>query len=229
MIRSVLVVFSVFCAATLMSQLLGMAILWNRGQLNKETLNDIRMILAGQTLDENDDDESEKARRSADEVMNLRIGEIFDLESRKKIQITLMKMVDDESRRLSQEKIEFESRKKAFEETLALARDNLASEATEQARGVLLAFSPEIAVRQLMELDLEENIVLMKGLPDKKIAKILDQFSAASGARAAAQLDRGHAIYKALTKGKPERKVIENALKEQQQKDQPAETTAKAP
>ena len=60
MIRTSLVVISVVCVATLLSEVLGLAFLWSRGQLTVDIINDIRLVLVGQDPDRFDLDEEEK-------------------------------------------------------------------------------------------------------------------------------------------------------------------------
>ena len=47
MIRSLLVLFCVFCVATTLSAIGGAGLLWFRGQLTPASLAEIRLILAG--------------------------------------------------------------------------------------------------------------------------------------------------------------------------------------
>ena len=67
--------------------------------------------------------------------------------------------------------------------------------------------SPDDAVENLMQLDLEENIVLLKGMPEKQIAKILQEFLKGKDE----QLERGWQIFEAISRGEPSKKLIDAA------------------
>jgi hypothetical protein len=67
-----------------------------------------------------------------------------------------------------------------------------------------------------MQLPLDEDIVLMKGMPEKMIAKILKEFQAtlitssdASGERKETPAERGRKIFEALSRGEPSRSLLE--------------------
>ena len=82
MIRVGLVIFCVFCVATLMAQGLGVSILWYRGQLTAETVKEIRMILSGQDPASFDlDEESDKVQSSTDDIKRDRSIRLLKLET----------------------------------------------------------------------------------------------------------------------------------------------------
>jgi len=67
-----------------------------------------------------------------------------------------------------------------------------------------------------MQLSLEQNVVLMKGMPEKTIAKILKEFQSTPPPQADAGLqrketppERGRMIFEALSRGEPSRTLLE--------------------
>ena len=94
--------------------------------------------------------------------------------------------------------------KDAFVTQLDTRLAAVTSTATEQARNILLAMSGTDAVAHLMELDLEENVVLLKGMPEKKIASILGAFSQGD----IEQFKRGQDIFKAISVAGPASQII---------------------
>jgi Mg/Co/Ni transporter MgtE len=113
-------------------------------------------------------------------------------------------MMTEGTARLSAQREAFEQRKRAFDQELKQLEETLNSEATSLARGVLLALSPKDAVDKLMTLRVEEGVVLLKGMPEKSIAKILKEFKETPD-----QIERGKSIFEALNKGEPLRPLLD--------------------
>lgn len=210
MMRSILVVFCVFCVATLISEALGLVVLWSRGQLTAETIKDIRDVLTGQDQDQfSDSEESEKLELSNEVVARERAFGILSLTSRETELNILEAMVNTRAETLIQEQKVFEAKKKAFEEQLQSTKQEITSAAAEQARGVLLKLSEADAVDSLMQLTLDENVVLIKEMPAKDIARILGEFFAGANDE---QIERGHQIFQAISAGEPLRTVTEQGI-----------------
>jgi flagellar motility protein MotE (MotC chaperone) len=130
-------------------------------------------------------------------------------------------MADGKREDLETQQQQFHAQRKAFEDELARIEGEITSAGTEQARGVLLALPPKDAVRQLMHLTLAEDVVLMKGLPEKTVAKILKEFQATAPApatdttaeRKESPAERGRLIFEALSRGEPARTLLERTRK----------------
>ena len=209
MIRVGLVIFCVFCVATLMAQGLGVSILWYRGQLTAENVKEIRMILSGQDPASFDlAEESDKVQSSTDDIKRDRSIRLLELETRVVDVVTLSNMLDGEADRLSDQQKEFEKQKKDFEQRLQQLQILNIDEAIERSRGILQASRTPNAVKNLMGLALKENITLLKGMPEKSIAKILQEF--AKGAPK--EVKRGQEIFETLSQGEPQKKLIGDAI-----------------
>ena len=209
MIRTSLVVISVVCVATLLSEVLGLAFLWSRGQLTVDTINDIRLVLVGQDPDRFDLDEEEKEDQlSSKDFVRQRTMRILELSARDEELDLLKTMITDNRKGLIDEQELFEKEKKDFEDELQRLQQANTSTATEQTRGILIALSPSNAVETLLALTVDEDVLLMKGLPEKSIAKILKEFLTGNDE----QKERGQAIFKAISHGEPSKMLIDNAL-----------------
>jgi hypothetical protein len=71
-----------------------------------------------------------------------------------------------------------------------------------------------------MHLSLADDVVLMKGMPEKTVAKILKEFQATPPTAADATADRketpaerGRLIFEALSRGEPARTLLERTRK----------------
>ena len=206
MLRSLLIVFGVFCVATVLSQCLGLILLWSRGQLTAETAERITAILRGTAEQEGSgSDELGPDQPTMQDVVEQRVLRTLDLGAREDELKLLKALVAEKRQSLLAEKTALEKQKREFEAQLQSLRADMNSEATEQARSVLLALRPDAAVSALMQLDSQANIRLLQGMPAKSIGKILTAFQ---GAGPDAQ-KRGAEVFKALSEGEPTRSVVD--------------------
>jgi hypothetical protein len=86
----------------------------------------------------------------------------------------------------------------------------MSSEATEQARAVLQAMSTTDTVNHLMQLELDDCLKLIKGMPEKKIAKIMQEFfsEGGDGGGKASRIERANEILKSLADGDPANRIL---------------------
>jgi flagellar motility protein MotE (MotC chaperone) len=206
MTRSILMVCGILCVVTLMSETLGLGLLWWQGRLNGETISQIRDVLLGNE-DEEPSGVQETPNRlpSNDEVIRERALRILDLQRREAELDQLKRLVDGKGNEILAHLDQLEKEKKEFEEELQTQTEQVTSEAAEQSRGILTALPSGEAVRNLMQLPLEENVVLLKGLPEKTIAKILQEFT---GSLDEETQTRGLEIFEAITHGDPTNRLV---------------------
>ena len=105
--------------------------------------------------------------------------------------------------------MQIEQLKQNFEKQLAQLNQSVTAESTEQARGVLLALPTADAVDNLMQLSLQENIILLKGMQEKSIGKLLQQFLRESDQK---KRDRAHEIFEAISQGEPSLSSLNDAI-----------------
>lgn len=210
MIRSLVAVFCVICVATVLSEGLGLVILWWRGQLSADNLREIRLVLSGETGSESNAVEApETPHPSAEEVVRARALAILDFETRERELNVLKGAAIANEDRLIAEKMRFEQTQRAFEERLAKLLEETRSEATEQTRAVLQALPASGAADNLMQLPLDEAAIVLRGMPEKTIARILSEFQNGPPPRQ----QRGKELFEAIARGEPNRSEIEAALR----------------
>lgn len=209
MMRTLTMIVCIFCVATIISEVLGLALLWSRGQLTADTLKDIRDVVTGNTDDDFEaDQEKENAVPSNDEVVRARAMGILNLNTREQ-ELGLLKRNAVELRDAARaERVAFEKTVQGFDTQLQQLNESVVSAATEQARAVLLAMPPKDAVGSLMNIPLEKDILLVKGMPEKSIAKILQEFFKGTEEQA----KRGQDIFEAISRGEPSRDLVDQSI-----------------
>jgi hypothetical protein len=191
----------------------GLTWLAAEGHLTEEKLQEVRAVF---TTDPAPETEIETPPGPAEtgiateEVMQRRVLRAFDLESREREVALQSRMVVAERDRVLADRLAFEQQKAAFRRELKQLQADRVNEAAEQARGVLEALSPADAVANLMGLDLDRNLLLLRDLPAKTIGKILKEMGQGDDV----QRKRGLEIFDALSRGNPELKRLETAQAE---------------
>ncbi|QDV17011.1 hypothetical protein Pan153_16450 [Gimesia panareensis] len=209
MIRSLAVIVSVFCVATIISELLGLGFLWFRGHLNADAVKDIRLIVTGQSLDDVQLTEDETVLPSRDEVTEKRAMRILELVAREDEIDMLKSSITQSSDSLKQDRLAFEEVKLKFEEELLQLKEQSQSVATKKTQTVLTALPAVDAVQYLMQLSVEENIQLIKGMDGKFIAKLLKEFLVAPDPLI---IKRGKEIFKEISQDEPFRSFADGTL-----------------
>tara|TARA_R110002111_G_scaffold18931_2_gene46284 strand:+ start:124907 stop:125557 length:651 start_codon:yes stop_codon:yes gene_type:complete len=209
MIRSVAIMISVFCVATIISQMLGISFLWYRGYLTADSMKDIRMIVTGQSLDNVPLVEEETTLPSRDEISLTRATRILELAAREDEIDMLKSSITQSSDSLKKDRLAFEQAKLKFEEDLKLLSEQSKSAATKKTQSVLVALSPGDAVQYMMQLSIEENIELLKGMEGKFIAKMLKEFLVTPDPLV---MKRGKEIFKEISQDEPFRSLSEETV-----------------
>lgn len=209
MLRSLVVIFCCACVAVVLSEAVGVLLLWHNGMLTADHLKEVRLVFTnGLAAEQKAADEADATPlASLEEVTEARAVKILDLDKRENELTVLKTMATDKSNDLDVEQQAFLVQKKEFEEKLAQLKAAETAAATEQARGVLLAMAPKDAVAKLMQLTLEEDVVLLKGMQEKVIAKILKEFNTSME-----QVDRSRKIFAAINRGEPTRPLVDETL-----------------
>lgn len=210
MIRALLMIVGCVCIAVMLCEGGVLFVMWRKGMLSAHNLHEIKMILTqapGESLPE-----TEIAKNadhpSAAQIAELRATRLYDFDKRE-VQLQAMKtMTDDRAADLDQRVREFQAHKKTFEEGLATLQKSISATAVEQARGVVLALPPRDAVEKLMTLSLPEDVLLLKGMSEKAIARLLPEFNANPE-----QVDRGRKIFEAISRGDPLSNYVRNETK----------------
>jgi hypothetical protein len=208
--RAILILISVICVVVMIAEAAGLGWLWLQGRLTNATLADLAAILSGRETDDGVDAAgADRIEPSSSQVMQQRIARTFDLGVRETELGLLKSMVTEKRDALLADMNLFENQKREFEERLAAMQERLEGEASEQTRSVLAGLSPADSVAYLMGLDLEENVVLLKGMAPKAISSILKEFNQPESPDDVRQ--RGAAIFEALSQGTPDTELVDAA------------------
>lgn len=197
MVRFLVAGIGVLAIITVLAEALAAGLLWSQGRLTPDTVREIRTILRDpDELVTEEQGESDTPRVSLDDVIAARSQRIIDIEGREQEQAVLQALVDDARDTLLLDGETLNADRKKFEEEQQAAADQAQAQSVLQTRNVLLKLDPETAVAQLMELPVDQNVLLLRGMPEKEIAELLQAFSAAGQAEAR----RGQEIFQAITK-----------------------------
>jgi hypothetical protein len=226
MIRTLLIVISVACAAAVVSEVAGAAILWSRGLLTAQRLREIREVFEPQEKESiAADAESQPVMPSSQDVLRERSMRVLSLSSLETDVGVMKAMLETERTNLSAQNTAFQQERAAFKTQLAQLSDETAVAAREQARGVLLALPPSEAVERLMQLSVTDDVLLLREMPEGKIALLLKEFvSTPEGEGASPNVrptsdrrQRAQEIFKSINNGEPRNAVIRSALSNLQQ------------
>ncbi len=211
MLRALFMLMGIFSTVVLLAEVSAVGLLWSRGYLTPQTVRDVRLALSGQSISEPHaaEEVTEKPTTSEAEIREARVERVLELEARENELSLLKRMATDTANRLISDRQSFDQLKDEFRAELKRLQEQTTTAATEQTRAVLLASPPEEAVKRLMALTLPEGVDLLRGLPEKMIAKILLAFQLNPQTA-----ERGQELFQALYRGDPNRQVIEQALDE---------------
>ncbi|MCA9114335.1 MAG: hypothetical protein KDA79_04565 [Planctomycetaceae bacterium] len=206
MIRSVVLIIGVICVGLVITEAAGLAYLAWTGRLTADNLRDIQTVLSGESLyGQQEVQEDFQQQHSSEQVMQQRVRAILQLKTREEELDRFHLMIETLAKELSSEKEQFRQQKLAFQQELKLAEERETAEATEQSRGILGKLRPDDAAASLMTLTLEENVVVLRGMQDRLIGRILQSFGNSPDP---ALVERGQKIFEAITRGEPDRKLI---------------------
>ena len=208
MIRTLMLLVGILSFAILSALGIGLGWLYWQGRLTHENLWNIRVILEGRTVEEAPPEPAETAAAvSTEQVLQERARRSLELDTRENELKSLKSLADETAIRLIQDRKTFDERKEEFRKELAALQARIEAESTEQTRAILLASKPEDAVARLMGLTLEENVELLRGVPEKTTAKILQSFDLTPD-----KLKRGQEIFEALYRGVPQGALVDDTL-----------------
>jgi hypothetical protein len=226
MIRKLWIILSACCFAAVLSESVGLGLLWSQGLLNAQRLREIRDLFGPQEKESAAaDSETQPVLPSSQDVLRERSLRVLSLSSLETEVGLLKNMLETERAGLSGQNAEFQRQKEAFQAQLLKLADENTVAAREQARAVLLALRAPEAVDRLMQLSVEEDVVLMREMPEAKIALLLKEFTTApEGAanpnatkEAQDRRTRAEQIFKRITDGQPRDSIIRSALGNLQQ------------
>jgi len=212
MIRTIFFVFSLVCVVLVLGALAGSGFLWFSGKLDIEKAHEIYdLVLLEQTDDM--EDAPFVPQQGLKDVRDARL-ERFLKEVRGETDLAVLKaQITSESELLEAKQKKHETEVKAFQDKLNQQLKASIADGMVRSREVVTKLKPADALPYLMQLDLQQNILLMRELPDGVIADLLKAFAAGTPE----QQDRGYEIFTALTHGQPKKQVLQEAIDTAQQ------------
>lgn len=209
MVRAVAVMLGILAGVIVLAEVSLLGLLWARGSLTSQSLARVRVALSGQPAESAAKPQQPAAGTapSEEQIRELRVRRILELEARENELTLLKRMTTDTANRLISDRQAFDELKESFRNELQQLQEQTTSAATEQTRTVLLAMPPEAAVERLMGLTVPEGVDLLRGLPEKSIARILQGFQ--GDPRTAGH---GQKLFEGIYRGDPNRQIIGDTL-----------------
>jgi hypothetical protein len=210
----------------LLSEAAGVGLLWSQGLLTSRRLREVRNVFGPQEKETATfDTEPQPALPSSQDVLRDRSLRVLSLTSLETEVGLLKSMIENERNGLITQRGDFQKDKAAFNTQLQQLTEKNSVEAREQSRSVLLALPAADAVDRLMQLGVTEDVLLMREMPEPKIALLLKEFATlpeagdatANTRDAPARILRAKEIFERITKGEPRDSIIRSALNTLQQ------------
>ncbi|QDT65646.1 hypothetical protein [Calycomorphotria hydatis] len=205
--RIILGLLGIISAATIMAEVLGVGLLYARGQLTAESLSTIQAVLAGEDLSLEDEESEKPGEPSLEEVIEERSLRVLSLRTREEELKSFKGLLDRQAEELTNVKAAYEQNRDQFSKELEKLKEENESEATDQARGIVSSAKPAAAVSYLMGLDLLANVRIVRGVNAKVQVKILEQFAQGTDE----EMQRGRQIFEAIAEGAPKKDIIAEA------------------
>ena len=207
MIRTLSLILACICIAVVFTEVAALAVFYKQGWLAPHYWREVRLVCENRQIEASvPEAPQDSATVSRDDVLKERALKLLDLEQREGDLKVLRQNIITRADELARDEAALKARRVAFEKELGKLREEAASAATEQARGVLLALPPAEAALKLTQIPEAEAIRLLKGVPEKSIAKILKEFTGSPE-----QIERSKRLFEALVKGDPEVSRIDAA------------------
>ncbi|MBI1311869.1 hypothetical protein GC176_11300 [bacterium] len=198
MARTILIALSGLAMFALLGEGLAAGVLWSQGRLNADAVREIRAILRDPSdLSDENARENKVPAVSTDDVIAARSMRILQIEEREREQELLTALIADSRFNIIAEQTSLKAAKDQFARQEEALRKKRESEAIEQARAVLMKAEIDMAVKQLLELSLDESLIIIQGMPEKKIAELLGAFEKGDKEAQA----RGTEIFQAISRG----------------------------
>lgn len=211
--RVALTVLLSFCVATILSQAIGVGVLWSTGNLNGNTIAIVAAVLAGEPIGEDvaEEIEAESVQVTQEQLLEFRANRLLDIDHRNREVEARVNFDAGILARVREERAALEKLKKNFEQELKQIDEAETSEGAEKVRSVLAKVKPAQAKDILMSRELSDAVRLLSEMPDRIIAKLLKEF------KTEAEMKRAQEILKSLDEGKQQAEAARGALEELEQ------------
>ncbi|MCC7421213.1 MAG: hypothetical protein IT428_13095 [Planctomycetaceae bacterium] len=209
MIRFLFLMFAVCCGAIVAVEGAALAWLASQGRLNGDTLRDAKEAFVGKPPASTREVPAQETHEPVvNEVMQKRVTRLFDLGRREDELQILKNLVAEQAKRVTAMQDQLEKKQQDFEKRLNELREQNEQASIQQSRTVLQAMQPAEAADQLMSLSPEQSLTVLRGMPEKTIARILKELTRNADKKVS---ERGQKLFESLTEGEPERSLIRSA------------------
>ena len=214
--RALAALAAVICVATVATQALALGMLWWHGRVTADTVTAVREALETDAGPEPAAFAGEDAGAVGDtaapgpthaEVLRARALAVLNLRARSEQLDGAAAVLLARADAILADRERLAAERAAFREELDELRAEIDAEAVERSRGVLLGLGPNSSVGYLMTLPVGRALTVLRGMPERAVAKILEAF--AKGTDEEGQ--RGRELFAALSAGEPERAAVEQA------------------
>ena len=217
MIRFLVRLFSAFCLATVVAQLIIVGLAAMRGNLHRETLTKAIGLfngidISGVQLKKVLEDARSIPVPTYDEVLAERAQQNLNLEMRERSIQRYMQQLESMQAQLKQEQGDFDRRKEAFYNYLDEIAKKGKGENLGEIQRTLEALAPDQAKTQLVKMidadQMKDVVAIVKLMPLDKRKKILGEFTSEKEATDLAE------ILDQMRRGQPDADIIEKARDE---------------
>lgn len=174
------------------------------GRLSAEVVS---AVVSGRVLEQKTEAPAPPPVPTSAEAEATRTLQTLELNARADSLRLLKDLLTKEADRLSADKIAYEQSLKTFETRLAEVRAQAIDDATEQTRLVVKAMPPKEAIGYLISIDENDALRIVKGLPERTVAKILQEFAAGTDE----EQERGRSLFEAIAAAQPETTLTDAA------------------
>lgn len=206
MIRWLAILVGICCLAIVLLESAAVGWYWSKGRLSQEKLREMGDILSGKSQEVvvEEPEEKEEPEVSLEEVTRQRVLRLFDIGRREDELQILRDLVAEHSGRVTAMQAELERKQKDFQKNLDQLKAANDEAAVQQARAILQAQQPAEAADTLMALEPERALIVLRGMPEKVIARILKELSRGDDKR----IERGQKLFEAISGGDPARSLF---------------------
>lgn len=209
MLRTIASLVGLASFATLLAEGITVGVLVGRGQVNADTVS--RIAAAIHVPDETQETVPVQAEKgtlpSSTEVAEARTIQTLEMNARADDLLLLKQILDDRAVQMQQDRLAYEEAIAAFRTQLEEVRAQSIEEATEQARLIVKAMPARDAVAYLLTLSEPDGLRIVKGLPERTLAKILQEFASGTDE----QQQRGRWLFEAIASARPETDLADAA------------------
>lgn len=214
MIRFLVRLFSAFCLATVVAQLIILGLSALRGNLHRETLTKAIALfngidISGVQLKKVFDDARSAPMPTYDEVLAQRAQQNLNLEMRERSILRYTQQLEAMQVQLKREQEDFDRRKEAFYSLLDEMSKKGKGENLGEIQRTLEALDPEQAKTQLIKMldsgQMSDVVAIVKGMALDKRKKILGEFTSEK------EQSQFHEILEQMRLGEPAASVIDKA------------------